>query len=105
MTVKEKEAMVLDAIRATQPTAYAISILAYLNKDRKQGWLTRRFPVLEVIGRPCPGFLYPILSRLERRGVITSEWSTETFPERGNLRRRYYFTIRTPRPETHRPSD
>jgi DNA-binding PadR family transcriptional regulator len=35
------------------------------------------------------GGLYPALARLERRGLVTSEWGEST-PERRGARRRYY---------------
>ena len=36
------------------------------------------------------GALYPALSRLEDKGLITSRWGDEEVPERGGARRRYY---------------
>lgn len=36
------------------------------------------------------GSLYPVLHRLERRGLVESRWSDRTYEERGGARRRYY---------------
>lgn len=37
------------------------------------------------------GTLYVYLERLEKRGILISEWGKEYPPERGYRRRRYYW--------------
>jgi DNA-binding PadR family transcriptional regulator len=81
---------VLVAIRNTEPEAYGNSILAEMNRNIKPNWITRLLPSLKILQRKSFGSLYIHLDRLEQAGLLTSEWSKETFPERGNLRRRYY---------------
>lgn len=39
------------------------------------------------------GAMYAQLWRLEERGALRSQWSEETYPERGNRRRRYYYLV------------
>lgn len=43
------------------------------------------------------GQLYVRLTALEQHGLLTSDWSKETFPERGGRRRRYYYLTDTGR--------
>lgn len=69
---------------------YGNTILAHVNASLPQNWFTRRWPILNEIRGLGVGGLYPRLMRLENEGMITSEWSTERYPERGNRRRRYY---------------
>ncbi len=47
----------------------------------------------EATGRQCRlgvGVLYPVLHKLENKGLIQSRWGDERRDERGGARRRYY---------------
>ncbi len=81
----------LRMITVLEPHAYFNAIFTALD-DRPPRWFGRHFPTLHMIfGGPSIGGLYARLDRLEARGLIRSELSKETFPERGDKPRRYYF--------------
>lgn len=84
-----RERQVLAAIKEAQPLAYGNSIYAIISRDRRPNRLTAVLGM--IFFDPGPAMIYPPLVRLEKDGYVTSEWSQETFPERGNRRRRYYF--------------
>ena len=65
----------LEAIKAQQPNAYGFSIMNWINETKGYG---------VSFGR-----LYMVLSELETKGIITSEWGEAT-PERGFRRKRLY---------------
>lgn len=69
---------------------YGNTILAQVNRKVRPNWLTRMFPSLEALQGMSVGRMYVCLDALERAGLVSSEWSSDTFAERGDRRRRYY---------------
>lgn len=76
---------------ASVPEPYGLPILDHLNRNIKPNWLTRRFPVLQAHQGISIGKMYAHLYRLERAGLVWSEFGSERLPERGFRRRRYYY--------------
>jgi DNA-binding PadR family transcriptional regulator len=68
-------------IRLTHTTALVLSALA---EGHRHG-----FEIMEVSGLPS-GTVYPVLRRLEREGILSSEW--EAAPGPGPRRRVYALT-------------
>lgn len=69
---------------------YGYTIQAHINSDLPQNWLTRRWTWINAFRGLRAGAMYVHLANMERAGLVWSEWSKETYPERGNRRRRYY---------------
>lgn len=60
---------------------------------KKKGTLMYGYEIIQAFQKmtrgkwaPKAGTIYPILRRLEKRGFVTSEWTSKA----GGLRRRYY---------------
>jgi hypothetical protein len=88
---KASRVRVFRAVAMAQPEAYGNVIQDIANADILENWFTLCWPILNLFRVVSAGSLYVHLDRLERDGLLRSEWSAETFPERGNRRRRYYF--------------
>jgi DNA-binding PadR family transcriptional regulator len=75
--IKKFDQRVMDAIRALGGRTYGVPL--HFELGRGHWW------------KPSVGRMYTSLYKLERMGLLDSEWSQETYPERGNRRRRYYW--------------
>lgn len=79
------DTLVLQAIKELEPLAYGYTISKYLSEHKPRTlslWFHLSF-----------GALYVSLERLKQAGLIRCEWSKETYPERGDRRRLYWFTV------------
>ena len=70
--------------------AYGVNIQQYLEEHREETWLSRNFPMFNEFFNGLAS-THAKLDRLERSGLIYAEPSEDTFPERGNRRRLYYY--------------
>jgi DNA-binding PadR family transcriptional regulator len=74
----------MSPIRITHATAL---ILQALSANHRHG-----FQIMEVSGLPS-GTVYPVLRRLEREGVVESEWEDESAASDAGRRQRLVYTL------------
>jgi DNA-binding transcriptional regulator PaaX len=80
------ERRIMDVIVALGGCTYAVPLHGKLNEGR---WYSNS-PLLSLVFGVGFGSLYAALYRLERDGLLCSEWGRTRYPERGGARRRYY---------------
>lgn len=71
-------------LKLTVQTLQVLTAMAARPTDRHYG-----LELAEAAGLP-KGSIYPMLARLERDGLVTSEWEEIDESEEGRRRRRYY---------------
>ena len=85
MRTSDKILLAIDSL----PVAYGVTIQEYLEAHREETWLSRNLPMLNEFLNGLAS-THAKLDRLERSGLVWTEPSGETFPERGGRPRLYY---------------
>jgi DNA-binding PadR family transcriptional regulator len=87
MDPANRHVLLLRDIRALQPFAYGTTITTRMYERLGPSKWLRIGPEWRV----NMSALYDRLESLEKAGLIRSNWSEETFADRGNRRRKYYY--------------